>query len=100
MGITSVSALEDIIVHSIYLVIYLYTLYIIVLNTNDSFIILSSCRKGLVNGKLDQKNGVFRVTAFSPRDVRKEDIRGMITKLTAWYTHWFRTVLLCNNVFI
>jgi hypothetical protein len=39
----------------------------------------------LVKGKLDQKNAVFRVTGFMARDVRREDIRGMIEKLTAWY---------------
>ncbi|CAM9269691.1 unnamed protein product [Ectocarpus fasciculatus] len=39
----------------------------------------------LVKGKLDQKNAVFKVSDYAARDVRPEDIQGMISKLSAWY---------------
>lgn len=37
-----------------------------------------------MDGKLNQKEGFFRVKEYAARDVRQSDIDDMIAVLTAW----------------
>jgi hypothetical protein len=43
-----------------------------------------SVAQDLINGKLDQKNRLFRVRSCSSRSVRQEEIQGLIDQLLLW----------------
>lgn len=47
-------------------------------------IVIETIYAGLVDGRLDQANGVLKVNSAVARDVRQDEVAGMIEKLRNW----------------
>jgi len=61
-------------------------------------LIIESINMGLLTGRLDQRGGRFRIKGAIGRDVRLEDIDGMMDKLQKWCVAFVREKKWCVMV--
>lgn len=60
---------------------------------NQPLTTVKFARQGLVKGKIDQKNGIFRVKDSVARDVEPGKLVDLILKLESWCEHIKRKTL-------
>lgn len=65
-------------------------------------LLISDCfHTGLISGKLDQKEQCLYVTNAASRDVKPEDVQGIVDKLFQWWIskhfHLLYSLLIFNN---
>jgi hypothetical protein len=61
-------------------------------------LIIESIYMGVLTGRLDQRGGLFRIKGAIGRDVRLEDIDGMMDKLQKWCVAFVREKKRCVMV--